>query len=138
MQLQFGKFAQDRPQIFRLSSALSREDRIAFEQAAWAAIDALPPDAIGPGSVDRTLRPIWRAHFHPPDAEDEHLSRWMQDRPRSSGLIEREYDRPTRRERRGSQGRLRPMRFRVKTFRAGAGWLDTLNSWLDGARPQSS
>ena len=49
------------------------------------------PDAIGPGSVDRTLRPIWRSFFRPPDVdEDMRPTPWGQERAQPSGLIERD------------------------------------------------
>jgi hypothetical protein len=74
-------------------SVFPRNDRAAFQEATRTVIGRLPPDAVGPCSVDRTLWPIWLSFFHPPDIEEDmRPTRWGQARSRPSRLVERESD----------------------------------------------
>jgi hypothetical protein len=68
--------------IARLASGLAADDREAFRQAAEAAL-ASSAQCWGPGSIYRTVVPLWRRYFHPPI--DEHVTTW--------GRLESDYGR---------------------------------------------
>jgi hypothetical protein len=68
--------------IARLASGLAADDREAFRQAAEAALTS-SAQCWGPGSIYRTVVPLWRRYFHPPI--DEHVTTW--------GRLESDYGR---------------------------------------------
>jgi hypothetical protein len=45
-------------------------DRGAFRRAAEATLALSPQSCLGPGSIYRTLVPVWRKFFHPPTADE--------------------------------------------------------------------
>jgi hypothetical protein len=51
--------------IARPASGLASDDREAFRQAAEAALSS-SGQCWGPGSIYRTVMPLWRKYFHPP------------------------------------------------------------------------
>jgi len=51
--------------IARLSGGLAPADREAFRQAAETALASSAQDW-GPGSIYRTVVPLWRRYLHPP------------------------------------------------------------------------
>jgi hypothetical protein len=52
--------------IARLAGGLAPADREAFRQAAETALAQLSSTCLGPGSIYRTVAPLWRKYFHPP------------------------------------------------------------------------
>jgi hypothetical protein len=64
--------------IASLAGGLISADREAFRRAAEVAL-ASSPQSLGPGSIYRTLVPVWRKFFHPPTADErgahEHRAR---------------------------------------------------------------
>jgi hypothetical protein len=55
--------------IASLAGGLHPDDRSAFRQAAEAAL-ASSAQCWGPGSIHRTLVPVWRKFFRPPTADE--------------------------------------------------------------------
>jgi hypothetical protein len=49
-----------------LASRLAPPARAAFVRKAMDVVSALPPGAIGPGSLHRALSPVWSQYFQPP------------------------------------------------------------------------
>jgi len=79
--------------ISHLCSGLAPDDREDFRRAAESAL-AASPQCWGPGSIYRTLVPLWREYFKP--RPDEHPT-WVPVRRRSSKLIEHGQDKGRRR-----------------------------------------
>jgi hypothetical protein len=63
--------------ISHVCSGLAPDDREGFRQAAKAAL-ASSPQCWGPGSLHRTLVPLWRQYFHPP--LDDRSTTWSRAR----------------------------------------------------------
>ncbi len=70
--------------IAHLCGGLHPNDREAFRQAAEAAL-ASSPQCWGPGSIHRTLVPLWRKFFRP--MRDDRGTGWDQGR-RTHKLVE--------------------------------------------------
>ena len=69
-----------------LAGGLAPADRERFRREAEATL-ALSPHALGPGSIYRTLVPVWRKFFHP--TRDDRRTGWERGRERNSNnLIE--------------------------------------------------
>jgi hypothetical protein len=75
--------------IAHLSRGLTSNDRESFRQAAESAL-ASSPTCWGPGSVYRTLVPLWRQFFQAPP--DDRGTTWSQE-PKELRLINRRQDR---------------------------------------------
>jgi len=77
--------------ISRLAGPLSPANRVAFRRAAEAALAALP--CAGEGIVYRTVAPLQRAYFDPPDdtraswdiSHEGHVSKLIQAPPLEHG-----------------------------------------------------
>jgi len=65
--------------IASLAGGLVPADRERFRREAEATL-ALSPHVLGPGSIYRTLVPVWRKFFHP--TRDERVTGWGRDRQR--------------------------------------------------------
>ncbi len=70
--------------ITHLAGGLHPDDRQAFRQAAEAAL-ATATQCWGPGSLHRTLVPVWRKFFRP--TRDNRYTVWDQNRQRRSNNL---------------------------------------------------
>lgn len=93
--------------IARLCGGLASADREDFRHAAETALASSPQCCWGPGSLYRTLVPLWREYFHPPPDNHDRANTWEQGRRRTSQLINAPPIAPPiapRRDRRRSRG----------------------------------
>jgi len=73
--------------IARLAGGLAPADRERFRREAEATLALSPQSCLGPGSIYRTLVPVWRKFFHP--TRDDRCTGWYRDRQRySNDLID--------------------------------------------------
>ena len=63
-----------------LAGGLVPADRERFRREAEDTLALSPQSCLGPGSVYRTLVPVWRKFFHP--TRDERVTGWGRDRQR--------------------------------------------------------
>jgi len=73
--------------IASLAGGLAAADRERFRREAEATLALSPQSGLGPGSIYRTLVPVWRKFFRP--TRDDRCSGWDRNRQRySNDLIE--------------------------------------------------
>jgi hypothetical protein len=71
--------------IASLAGGLAPAHRERFRREAEATLALSPQSCLGPGSIYRTLVPVWRKFFHP--TRDDRCTGWERDRQRYSNNL---------------------------------------------------